>query len=113
MKFAWLGKDIWSEERCRTPGVEIIFCVSQWYKDSLSLNVKESVNPGLDPPHIHTTLILFHPALSTLHIHITLALALVVRCLLPELYTEALLKCFVAVLAHIRRCFIGISVITV
>jgi hypothetical protein len=29
------------------------------------------------------------------------------------LYTEALLKCFVAVLAHTRRCFVGIGVITV
>jgi len=71
----------------------------------------QRVNPGLDPPLIHTPLILFCPALSALRIHISLAL--VARCLLPESYTEALLKCIVAVLAHIRRCFVGIGVITV
>jgi hypothetical protein len=45
--------------------------------------------------------------------HIYLALSLRSYCLLPESYTEALLKCLIAVLAHIRRSFIGISVITV
>jgi hypothetical protein len=29
MKFAWLGKDIWSEEEMQDSGVEIIFSVSQ------------------------------------------------------------------------------------
>jgi hypothetical protein len=89
-----------------------LFSLSLSSIKSLSLSqCKEPVNPGLDPPLIHTVLILFRPALSTLHIHITLAL--IAHCLLPELYTEALLKCIVAVLAHIRQCFVGIGVITV
>jgi hypothetical protein len=45
-------------------------------------------------------------------VRIYIALALRSCCLLPELYTEALLRCLVAVLAHIRRSFVGISVIT-
>jgi hypothetical protein len=45
--------------------------------------------------------------------YIHIALTLTARCLLPESYTKALLKCFIAVLVHIRWCFVGIGVITV
>jgi hypothetical protein len=73
MKFVRLGKGSRRRRRSRTPGVAIISSLSSINSLSLSLNVKE-VNPGLDPPHIHTLSILFRPALSAPRIHIALAL---------------------------------------